>query len=529
MPRLSAELHDFQDPILVPYYPSTNNGLPPDLIPRCTSHLSKMEELVAGKTQEVAQLQDQVNQLIRQIQRAQSEQKVFQDEYTICSSLLAPIRRVPSEILSLIFLHLLGCPKKLRRDYVIQLRDIQRVCKKWRDAAYSTTALWSGLQFLVRWRSGYEESRSVLERWFKRAGKHQRHLEIRWEAHWNHGEAGEDTGIREFLLQPDGNWRSLALLAATHAFVKDLFLDLECQKGHGDGNGKVVESPWSNVEEFEVVFSTHWPSIIPSFTFPASALPSLRRLRIQRQFVPFAHSQLRYLHLDHFIGSAQSLAKTLSMLPNLRELVFSTMRPNYLHKGPLTPNDEPDVDKITVEKLVVTWGRSLDLLDVGLRFPRLKVLHLVDPWVGMNSEGLWQKAGLIGPFLSRCRDVEEVSFAEGDGDMRFHSALITYILHNTRPTPKRILAPDFGLLRSSIKLDESLEEIVARDAPSEKDLRAMAHFFEARKKRNPNSNFGPVKLHVRERWLEYSQEVVERLKDVDVEMVQQPYRDKMWY
>ncbi|THU81797.1 hypothetical protein K435DRAFT_692804, partial [Dendrothele bispora CBS 962.96] len=71
-----------------------------------------------------------------------------------CRSLLSPIRRLPPEILTLVFLCL--CRDQIIGydtvdfDIVLPAFELSRVCASWREVALNTPAIWSNVLFDLR-------------------------------------------------------------------------------------------------------------------------------------------------------------------------------------------------------------------------------------------------------------------------------------------------------------------------------------------------------------------------------------------
>jgi hypothetical protein len=76
--------HSFTDTVLAEYYPSTNNGLPDALIPRCLEHKMRIEALLSTASAEVRRLQSLLD-------AARRHHEAVLEEHLACNGLLSPI------------------------------------------------------------------------------------------------------------------------------------------------------------------------------------------------------------------------------------------------------------------------------------------------------------------------------------------------------------------------------------------------------------------------------------------------------
>ncbi|KAJ6537726.1 hypothetical protein B0H19DRAFT_961923, partial [Mycena capillaripes] len=124
---------------------------PPDQL---TSIISALADELARYDREIAQ------SALKKLERLEVQRQTFQVQYEACSSLLAPIRRLPSEILVEIFgicwesftpyvedidLRTLSLSTEMARLAHAPLLTLSQVCLRWHRIALGTPALWGRL------------------------------------------------------------------------------------------------------------------------------------------------------------------------------------------------------------------------------------------------------------------------------------------------------------------------------------------------------------------------------------------------
>ncbi|KAJ7438938.1 hypothetical protein B0H11DRAFT_2103462 [Mycena galericulata] len=113
------------------------------------SLLSSLSEQLARYDDEVARLKDRMNALL-------VDRSILQRQYNGCHSLLAPIRRLPSEILGEIFAVNsaalwdadIGTSGPRMMDRLVQrpLMNLSQVCARWRAIVMGTPSFWTQIQ-----------------------------------------------------------------------------------------------------------------------------------------------------------------------------------------------------------------------------------------------------------------------------------------------------------------------------------------------------------------------------------------------
>jgi hypothetical protein len=108
-----------------------------------TQLIQKSKPELAAYGREIAKL----SSALIAMENAQTELKSYQERLT---SLLAPIRKLPAELLSKIFEHCAATSKFGLRRVSIPARVYSQVCSFWRSVARSTLSLWANITFDIR-------------------------------------------------------------------------------------------------------------------------------------------------------------------------------------------------------------------------------------------------------------------------------------------------------------------------------------------------------------------------------------------
>ncbi|EAU85089.2 hypothetical protein CC1G_08062 [Coprinopsis cinerea okayama7 len=513
--RVSQESNPYQNPILAPYYASTSNHLSPDLLPQYNTHLSKMEAMTLQAREDVARLEIELNEARQRLRHTI-------DEYVSCRSLAAPIRRLPTELLSSIFVGVVQRPKPFSSEDVRRLTVLRLVCKKWQEVVDTTHALWSGLTFDV-YVTRPQEIRHYLEQWFARAGTHPLHLSLDLAPVRGEG----DLHLRGFFYQPGYRWTSLSFLGAPSRWIRCLFQTLHGKEYSQLTQTEGFECSWKNLEELEVNYNwdNHASPFLSTPIFPLSRRsPNLKRLTFTRATQPFfSHNTLRYLYLRDFRGSQRALVKALSVLPSLEE--FELFASLFKAEDPWDAVDEENMSKVNVSTFHLSGtSRPLEVFEGRFRFPKLQMVR----FTGVRPAE-WSDGKLAGFFNRSGQELEEISFIQS----AFPSVYIAETLSALRSKVKRILVKDFEFIAQLAPWPTSklhgLEVLVAETPPSEELLRSMIEVFGRRKEaieRGEIIGRGVVRLYVQKGWPSYMithRDYMQKMEEVGVQMVLTPY------
>lgn len=116
-------------------------------------------------------------------------------------SLIAPIRRLPVEVLSKVFL----CGDLASFDESKGPLLFAVVCNRWRSVAISTQALWSSIDFEVKY---LIPPLKIIHLWLARSGSHP--LNILWPNPYNgHDDSAARQAVFVALLSHQSRWREI--------------------------------------------------------------------------------------------------------------------------------------------------------------------------------------------------------------------------------------------------------------------------------------------------------------------------------
>lgn len=190
-----------------------------------------------GMQAELLQIDNEIKHLQRHRQniiQAMSEQK----------SLLAPIRRIPEDVLSEIFML---CPEPPPATSFLKNKApflLTQVCSRWRAVALSTQALWSSMIF----DSEFGASPGLLQLWLLCSGGHPLDLDLSSLPSATKSAHNRRTAIIETLIEHQNRWQNVALFIRQSEFkmlegVPGSFPSLRNIALMSDGSGEVKSTP----------------------------------------------------------------------------------------------------------------------------------------------------------------------------------------------------------------------------------------------------------------------------------------------
>ncbi|KAH6912377.1 hypothetical protein BKA70DRAFT_830994 [Coprinopsis sp. MPI-PUGE-AT-0042] len=117
------------------HYLATNDILPPSDLPTLQNYLAQLNKCITSMERD--------NAWVHVLGSAsQAERDRLQREYKLCVNIQNPIRKIPQEILGVIFASAVGTVPVSR---FIDIAHLRGVCSSWRNAALSTPGLWTDL------------------------------------------------------------------------------------------------------------------------------------------------------------------------------------------------------------------------------------------------------------------------------------------------------------------------------------------------------------------------------------------------
>ncbi|KAH6901262.1 hypothetical protein BKA70DRAFT_1523147 [Coprinopsis sp. MPI-PUGE-AT-0042] len=475
--------HPYTDPVLAEYYPSTNNGLPDALIPRCLEHKMRIEGLLSTASAEVRRIQTLLD-------AAHQAHDALFEEHLACNSLLSPIRRVPEEILSEILLWTFDHPVALKELDIMRLTHLQLVCRKWRNAAHSCHELWRGLDIRTPMDGNREPNVAVFQRWFSRAGSDAPlSLALRGVDDTRVLGGPSDEALVRYLAAESRNLAYLALLKVPTFFTQSML-----NTAREDLHPQQDSQCWSTLRTLSLEGnSPHDP-----LHFPANPhlLPHLRTLSLTGAVMqPGPNEQLpsvEFLYLGTFSCDASTFFTTVSAFPSLKELKISEADVT----GELEPGTKlaKTINRMKISRVVLAQHESRLFLGMEPRLPFLEELRLEDMYLG---DGWWLQ--YTTQFLGR-HPLKLLSL-EGLLDLGGDDAGQLSRLSKSISNVREIHVPSFEFLGSLKKQKKrayfaDTTRIIATKGPTPGLMERMFRVFEDRRRLSR----AEMEIGVREGW-----------------------------
>ncbi|TFK40354.1 hypothetical protein BDQ12DRAFT_680803 [Crucibulum laeve] len=146
----------------------------------------------------------------RKLKRVKQEQATGMSSKKQLQSLLAPIRRLPPELLSEIFLHCVQpCDQFVKPSPKEAPMLLGQICASWRTLALSTPRLWSSLELCRTWssfngKSSVHDAAALMKLWLERSGQRPLSISIR-------DDLLEDPTVRELFIRVTPRWQHILI------------------------------------------------------------------------------------------------------------------------------------------------------------------------------------------------------------------------------------------------------------------------------------------------------------------------------
>lgn len=326
-----------------------------------------MEALLATASAEVRRLQALLDE-------ARKTQNAFFEEYQACDSLLSPVRRIPEELLSEVFLWLFPVkPAILKEKHVLRLQDLQLVCRKWRNTAHTCHTLWWGRDIRPPIDRDSRPNVDALRLSLSRAGSTPTWLTLRGDGTLRSLGEPSDESLLRFLATEVRNMTHLALLDIPTLLIQAL---LRIAGEESD----LTQDSWS----FKTIESLSMKGDTPRqpLDFPGhdthELLPNLKTLSISLVILPPFQTPLatlEVLRLSHFACHADQLFGAICSFPALKELTISRI---HIDDGFLDPNGRfaKEISAMNITQLVVEGHSSCSVIMPPFKLPHLEELSL---------------------------------------------------------------------------------------------------------------------------------------------------------
>jgi hypothetical protein len=342
-------------------YTQSNTPVPADLEPALATHLGHLSSTIFASDGEILELETQ-------LALKKAAKSCLSDEQTADLSFGSPIRKIPSELLSLVFGHVLGT-KAFRREQYLDYVHLRGTCKIWRVVVEETPYISSGLELNLDnidyhdprrhaqavW--GDEHLMWMLTPWLSIVARSPRyHLVFK----------GEGTSLHQKNIKP-----ILQHFLLTQPSPATLTID----SSRTTGTLFKLDPTFPDLESLKITHNV--PSPYDGDIFEITAVfPRLNTLIAECDlFIPrppplFKQKVLQKLHLEDVTGSATFFPHLLQSLPNLKELRLASVEEATFPEPSAQLFESPSLE------ILILAGQDLFAFLQGTSFPSLRLLCL---------------------------------------------------------------------------------------------------------------------------------------------------------
>jgi len=333
--------------------------------------LSKKQADLLRLDLEVTRVQALLTQLIHDQDETRKYVQVHQ-------AFLAPIRRIPLEILQEIFIHCLPSGRYIRPDALKAPLLLGQICVLWRRAALSTPPLWNSLAIQLSQRN-YDRRIALMKSWLARSSERPISL-------FAYLPIADDDAINKFLQIFNSclhRWKNLRLT-----------LPLRC-------NNEVLNAfnrGTPLLERLEMRFSPiDWEDALPAagrLNLTARSAPRLRSFswsshNFLRVIISLHTTQLTDINVDYSF----SIPECLEVLRHCPKLVTCQFR--AIGESATSPTDVPFSSPILLpdlHSLTLIATQPLETLFDHLTLPALHTLKVTDIGYENNDPRVWSQS-----------------------------------------------------------------------------------------------------------------------------------------
>ena len=228
-------IHNF-----IPLPPSPLEGLAPvqppskfsdkintNYIPN-TAEIQEIKEYLSEVDQELFQLNAKITEMTAVLMELNKTRDCLQTVASQHQALISPVRRLPPELLQVIFVYCLPT----HGNAVMHASDgapvlLGRVCSEWRRISLSTPEVWSSLHIappivtfsnLTSSEARFARERELIEMWLGRSGICPLNISFVWHANDSEDEIRLCVSLLEALVPRCGRWRMLDFQAPLTMF-----------------------------------------------------------------------------------------------------------------------------------------------------------------------------------------------------------------------------------------------------------------------------------------------------------------------
>ncbi|KAF9075607.1 hypothetical protein BDP27DRAFT_1257377 [Rhodocollybia butyracea] len=307
-----------------------------------SSDTSEIQDIIAGLDVDTARIRWELISLTNKLKRLEIQRAKYK-------SLLAPIRRLPSEILNLIFTHFSCNPDVQNNTYITDYDGVSlpgyslmAVCSHWRNIALSCTALWRKI-WIGATLYNTEEALNKLARlaaplkWcLDHAGET---IEISFRAYID----GEDTPVPEpefmrILFAQPGRWRHLDLTLINFTNL-DNFPSFAALKNCALTSLKSLQFSFDHEVEFDIFCNAPQLTQLTLGTLPAATVE-------RKEIFPWGQIKTLELLFDHYPN--YELFRALAFCPGLESLSYVFSYDNNNESSEIPPQFSETIRSLSV-------------------------------------------------------------------------------------------------------------------------------------------------------------------------------------
>ncbi|KAJ8095171.1 hypothetical protein PM082_010393 [Marasmius tenuissimus] len=175
-----------------------------------SSHRNVISQFLLDAEKEINDCEVEMNRLILAMRLLENKKKGLQTTVERCRSLLSPVRRLPTEVLSTIFSF--ACSVNRLEPYCVPSAfQLSMVCGRWRDIVVSRSSLWSALRIAFAfWEGRFSKLTKLVHTLVERSGSQPLDLELVFAGTTDGMETGISSILR-ILVQSSARWRHVCL------------------------------------------------------------------------------------------------------------------------------------------------------------------------------------------------------------------------------------------------------------------------------------------------------------------------------
>lgn len=114
-----------------------------------------LQRVLSGPEKRLADIGKKVCELEEHLRELNQQRDALEDKVTGYQGMFSPARRLLPEVLQEIFIHCLPTDRNPAMSATEAPLLLGRVCRQWRDVAYSTPTLWSGIHISIPFNSPF--------------------------------------------------------------------------------------------------------------------------------------------------------------------------------------------------------------------------------------------------------------------------------------------------------------------------------------------------------------------------------------